>query len=303
MPFQTPLYVKTGRIDFAPPGPAFKEKEDYSPPAANRLALESNYVFKEPGVIKKLIQGLAIGVAFPLPGLSIGTLILLLGFYREFVDDLARIRLKPYLPHLAGCAAGFAGGIYVIGYLLEHYLELLSAFLLGMLAASTYAVLSRQEKLRPAPLPLGLAILGFLFAWFFIGEPSAGMTLLPAGSYLHFFAGGAVASATMLLPGVSGSAALMIMNIYDDVVIAVNQWQWLNLAFFAAGGLAGLFILARLLSALFGRYSEAVSFLLAGLILGSTRVLLPAQLTPAGAALTLAGALLVVYLSLPRRQK
>jgi putative membrane protein len=246
-------------------------------------------------VIRKFIQGIAIGVAFVLPGLSAGTVILLLGFYRKFLEDLSRVNLQPYLLHILGGAVGVLAGVRVIGYLMERATDLLMAFLLGALVASIRIVLAYNGKIKAAPVPLILSAAGFAITWFIVCEPSSGMTVLPPGSLFHFFLGGTVASATMLLPGVSGSSALIIMNLYDDVIIAVNQWQWLKLSVFTAGLMTGLFGLARLLSALYRRYSTAVSFLLSGLILGSTRALLPLPVKPGVAAAVLAGALLVIY--------
>ncbi len=244
---------------------------------------------------RKFMQGIAIGIAFVLPGFSAGTVILLLGFYRKFLEDLSRVNLLPYLPQLLGGAVGALTGVRVIGYLMERANDLLMAFLLGALVVSIRIVLSHSGKIKASPAPLLLGAIGFVTTWFIICEPSSGLTVLPPGSLFHFFLGGTVASATMLLPGVSGSSTLIVMNLYDDIVIAVNHWQWINLSVFTAGFLTGLFGLARLLSALYRRYSAAISFLLAGLILGSTRVLLPAQVTPGVVIAAMAGALLVIY--------
>lgn len=248
---------------------------------------------------RKFLQGVAIGVAFVLPGISAGTVILLLGFYRKFLDDLSRVNLQPYLIHILGGAVGALAGVRVIGYLMDrddtHIL--LMAFLLGALVASIRIILAHSGKIIFAPLPLLIGAAALFITWFILCEPSPSLTVLPPSSLLHFFLGGTVASATMLLPGVSGSSALLIMNLYHEVINAVYHWQWLKLSVFTAGCLVGLFSLARLLSALYRRYSNEVSFLLAGLILGSTRALLPdpAQITPAVIAAALAGALLVIY--------
>lgn len=243
----------------------------------------------------KVLQGVFIGIAFVLPGLSAGTVILILGFYRRFLDDIAAVRIRPYLPMIAGALVGSISGVYAIGFLMSRNYELVTAFLLGMLLASVQAVVNRVPALRDLPRPLIFGALGFILTWFYICEPTRTFTVFPPGGPLHFFLGGVLASATMLLPGVSGSAVLIVMNLYDDVIIAVSTWQWLRLAILGAGFAVGLFGLARLLSALYRRYQAEISFLLAGLILGSTRVLLPAApyllyIVTAGA-----GAIIVLY--------
>ncbi len=255
-------------------------------------------------MILKLLQGAFIGLALILPGLSAGTVILILGFYRQFIDDLSSLRIKPYLAMLAGAIIGALAGIYAISYLLEHYNVAVMAFLMGMLLASIPTVINCRHKtenplnisvLKKIIWPLILGAAGFIVTWYIICEPARTFTVLPPGGFLHFFLGGTLSSATMLLPGVSGSSILIIMNLYDDVIYAVSNWQWLKLGFLAAGFAVGLFGLARLLSALYRRYQTAVSFLLAGMILGSTRILLPAQFSFTFFIFAAIGAALVLY--------
>lgn len=255
-------------------------------------------------MVLDFFKGTFIGVALILPGLSAGTVILILGFYRRFLDDLSSLRFKPYLAMLAGALTGTIAGVYLISYLLEHFNTAIMAFLLGMLLASVPTVLNCRHKpllffsaigFKKMIWPVIISAAGFYLTWFIICEPTHTFTVLPPGGYLHFFIGGTLSSATMLLPGVSGSSILIIMNLYDDVINAVSSWQWIRLAFLAAGFVVGLFGLARLLSALYRRYQLAITFLLAGLILGSTRVLLPPAFSFTFLICTAAGAVAVLY--------
>lgn len=248
-------------------------------------------------MVIEILKGIFIGIALVLPGLSAGTVILILGFYYRFLDDLASLRLKAYLPLFAGTATGVLVSVYLVGFLLEHFNNLITAFILGMLLASIPAVIHFKRGSPLKPLPLLLAAAGFYISWFIICEPSQTFTVLPPGGYFHFFLGGTLASATMLLPGISGSAVLIILNLYDDVIMAVSQWQWIRLFFLGCGFLVGLFGLARLLSAFYRRYRTAISFLLGGLILGSTRALLPVSFSFSCIFWAAAGALLILWLT------
>lgn len=246
------------------------------------------------------LQGIAIGIAFILPGLSAGTVILILGFYKQFIDDLSRFRLRPYLPRLLGAAAGALAGARVIGYLLEQHHDLLLALLLGMVLASVRVILMHEGKIiKPRLYSLLPGLAACALAWFLFSSPTPGWTALPAGSNHHFFAAGAVAAAAMILPGISGSSALVMMNLYDEMILAVNYWEWSKLAVFSAGGLVGIFVLARLLAALYRRYHEIVSYTLAGLLLGATRSLLPSTISLTVGIAALAGAAAVLLLSSP----
>lgn len=229
-------------------------------------------------MITKLVEGILIGVALVLPGLSAGTIILILGFYRNLIDDLAAFTIRPYYLHLAGAVLGTLATVYAVSYLFQNHNRLITGFIFGLLIASVPTVLGTQKKYFLRPLPLLLGASGFYISWFLVCSPTQTFTVLPPGGLFHFFLGGTLASATMLLPGVSGSAVLVIVNLYDDVIAAVRYWQWLKLFFLSAGFLVGLFGLARLLSALYRRYQVEISFLLAGLIAGSTRALLPVEI-------------------------
>jgi len=251
-------------------------------------------------LIVQFFQGVAIGIALILPGLSAGTVILILGFYKQFIDDLSSFHLRPYLPHLCGAAAGALTGVKVVGLLLVNHRDLLLAFLLGMVIASVRVILVRNgQVIRPRPWTLILGPAAFAAAWFVFGNPAPGWTALPAGSHQHFFIAGALAAATMILPGISGSSTLVMMNLYDDMIVAVNQWEWLKLAVFSTGGLLGIFVLARLLAALYRRYHDAVSLTLAGLILGATRSLLPTAFSTGVLLTALAGGAMVLLLGSP----
>ena len=226
-------------------------------------------------VIIQLLKGAFIGLALVLPGLSAGTVILILGFYRQFLEDISTLNFKPYLVLAGGIAAGGLFGVFTISYLLEHFSVVITSFLLGMLLASVPVVINSRLNHPPLLRSVILGLAGFLFTWFYLCEPARTFTILPPGGFFHFFIGGTLASANMLLPGVSGSAVLIILNLYEDVILAISTWQWLKMAFFTGGFFVGFLILARLISALYRRYSTEISFLLAGMIIGSTRALLP----------------------------
>jgi len=256
-------------------------------------------------MVNEVIKGMFIGIALILPGLSAGTVIIILGFYRRFLEDLAGLHIKPYLLMLIGAAVGVLAGVFFINFLLDHYYTAIMAFILGMLIASiplvvscnNYKTLRSIYFIRIIIWPVLLGVIGFYITWFIICEPARTFTVIPPGGHLHFFIGGTLSSATMVLPGVSGSSILIIMNLYDDVIRAISTFQWKNLGFLVAGFSLGLIGFARLLSALYRRYQKAISFLLAGLILGSTRALLPVSFGFTFFAFFILGATAVFYLA------
>jgi putative membrane protein len=111
------------------------------------------------------------------------------------------------------------------------------------------------------------------------------------------FTGGALSSAVMLIPGVPGSAVLIAMGIYDDMFFLVDALDLPSLFIFGIGGALGIFLLARLLEKYYARHQDFLSFLFAGLLLGSARTLLPQVINSGVVVALLVGALLVWYVS------
>lgn len=229
------------------------------------------------GLMRKVIQGIGLGLTLILPGMSGGTFLIIFGFYHKFIADLARIQLRPYLPFFIGTAIGIIIGAQTIGFLLTAVPNLLVSFLLGALLASVRLVFPFRPQLTTGRLlALASSLLG---AWLLASKPLAEAGPVAEETLMLYLAGGALSSATMLLPGVSGSALLVVIGLYDNVITALNQRQLLNLFVLACGWGIGLFSFAHIISSLYRRHFQTVSFVLAGLIIGSSRSLLPATLT------------------------
>lgn len=219
------------------------------------------------------LKGLVLGIIVVLPGMSGGTLLLILGMYKKLLADLSHLRLLPYLPFVIGAA----GGIYISGmtmnYLFMSYRNLVSALLLGSVLASIRAVLGG----RPSPngLRILLGLLGVAVGCLMAGEPIGLVRGAAETGPLLLIFGGAVASATMLVPGIPGSSVLIVLGIYDNILRYLAELDFLRLGIFALGSLVGIFALAHLLDKLYTRYRLAIGWFFSGLIVGSARMLLP----------------------------
>ena len=86
---------------------------------------------------------------------------------------------------------------------------------------------------------------------------------------------GALASAAMILPGISGAYILVMLGKYETVLSAVNQRDFITLILIAAGAAIGLVTFAQILSWFFKRYHDYTVAVLIGLLLGSLRKVWP----------------------------
>jgi putative membrane protein len=230
------------------------------------------------GVIKNqtlpLIKGIILGMGIIVPGLSGGTIMMAFGMYEKMLEDLLKFHITPYITIGFGALIGVFTGSFVFSYLFEFHRNPTSAFILGCLLMSIPFILKRSKGY--AKTDVSLLVIGGILSFILMGMP----TLLEGGTLSggQTFLAGFISSSTMMIPGVSGSAVLIILGIYEEMLLIINELQLLNLAIFMVGATAGLFILAKVLKAIFAKYESKILFFFSGLILGSSRILFPSEL-------------------------
>lgn len=214
-----------------------------------------------------------MGLIIVFPGMSGGTVLIILGIYEKIIYDISKLRLRQHWPLVTGALVGiFAGGM-IMAYLFTFYRNMTAAFLLGLLLASIKAVL----KGLPGPNAMRkiIVVLGFAAGFLMAVEPLDLLDKSRNVNALLLIVGGAISSATMLIPGVPGSSVLIAMGIYDDVLFYLRELQLFPLAVFIIGCLLGIMLLSKMLAQIYDKHHITISYFFAGLIAGSSRVLFP----------------------------
>ena len=271
-----------------------------------------------------IFRGAAVGVANVIPGVSGGTMLLVLGVYERVIRAIRNIRVSTltsvfrgkqalgealrdvdalFLGTLAcGALLAVIASAKVIVHLLQRQHDPTYGFFFGLVLASV-AVPWRMIRRRGVGVALsaliGVAcVVGLTFAM--SGEQrlasarqkaaiKASKTTGPTAAQraksssvrgnnlkvVAFAAAGAIAIAAMILPGISGSFMLLVMGIYFDVLMAVNQRNIALLGVFALGCLVGLLAFTRLLNFLLQRFHDQTMGFLLGLVFGSLWALWP----------------------------
>ncbi len=243
-------------------------------------------------LLRNVMRGLLLGFVIVMPGMSGGTALVILGLYGKIISDLSRLKIIPHLPLIIGLFFGIYLGGVAFARLLIFYRDVTAAFFLGVILVSVRVII----KGRPAFNPYNMVALlgGFVAGYFMAGEPLGIVERATADPFL-LFSGGAISSAAMLIPGVPGSAVLIVMGIYDDMLFLVNNLVVFPLAIFACGGFVGIVILARIMAKYYEQHQDFLSFLFAGLIGGSLRILLPQTINISVVIALFVGGLLVWY--------
>lgn len=239
-------------------------------------------------------HGLLMGSADVIPGVSGGTVALVLGIYerliasihavasglvafarRDTAAGIAHLRRADFgliVPLAGGILAALAVGSIVLPPLIEEQPVVTSAVFFGLIAGAL-PIPWRRIGARDGRHPL-LAVAGGVLAFALAG-------LAPASvedpSLPLVFAAAAVAICAMILPGVSGAYLLLVMGMYEVTLEAAGRLDLLYVAVFAAGAATGLAAFSKLLAWLLDQRHDATMAVLVGLMAGSLRRLWPWQ--------------------------
>ena len=240
--------------------------------------------------IANFFKGLGVGSANVIPGVSGGTIALITGIFERLINalkscNITAIKLffsgkfKEFAQHidlwfLVSVGSGVLVAILSIARLFEflfaEYPIYLWSFFFGMILVSIYYVGITIEKFNWKVLVsfvIGTAI-ALLIAF---GTPAK-----ENSNFIYLMICGAVATCSMILPGLSGSFVLVLMGNYQLIMIdAVNDLNLKILLPVVVGGVVGLLAFSHLLSWIFKNYRDITIAVLTGFILGSMPIIWP----------------------------
>lgn len=205
-------------------------------------------------MIKQILKGVVIGIANIIPGVSGGTMAVSMGIYDKMIHCVNNI-FKEFkksvlflLPIFIGAGLGIVGLTFLIGYMLEQFPIQTNLLFIGLILGGlpTIAKKVKGKAIRPAYLVAFLFFFAFVIGMAAIGEHDGSSRALTVDilSTVKLFGVGIVASATMIIPGVSGSMVLMLLGYYNPIIDTINVFMKGVLAFDMDAVLYGIGILA-----------------------------------------------------------
>lgn len=246
--------------------------------------------------VADIARGAAIGAAELVPGVSGGTIALILGIYEKALaqgDLLLRSPKKVDWRFLISVGVGMLGAVFLLSkplhFFVVHYPQLANALFFGMVAASLRVPISMAERRHLIP---GLIAAAIVFL-----SIGASAQINPSGAAI--FCAAMVAICVLVLPGVSGSFILLALGLYEPVIGAVAHRDFITLGIFAAGALCGIVLFVRALNWALAHHRDLTLWIMAGLMLGSLRALWP-ELSLASVGMILLGVVVVSALTRTR---
>lgn len=247
-----------------------------------------------------LLKGFLMGSADIVPGVSGGTMALIVGIYKrlidaiksfgfdfvkklgtfEFRDALRVVHWKFMVMLLSGILAAvffFTRVVPLQVYMFTHP-ELIFGLFFGLILGSIYILIKALDSF------------GWMHGFFLLAGAALGfwiVTMVPADtseSALYVFFSGSLAICAMILPGISGSYILLILRKYDYILTQIGRLGTIEttegllaLAPFVLGAAVGLALFSRLLSWLLDNYYALTLAVLIGFLIGSLYVIWPWQ--------------------------
>lgn len=230
------------------------------------------------------VTGVFMGTANLIPGVSGGTMVLCMGLYEDFIEavaDVTALRLRParlaFLAILLG-AAGLA--IVFLASLILYLLFIAPSFMFALFIGLTLGgVPTLLKMIGRVNLSCGVAIFAGLAVMAVVAFTTQAADM-PRNIVMDFFSG-IIGTMAMVLPGISGSYMLLVLNQYDRVIGAVDdlrQMNWSALRIVIPVGMGvvvGMIGIANALRYLLRRYEKITLGFLMGLLLGSVLGLWP----------------------------
>lgn len=239
-------------------------------------------------LIKNFVAGMLMGLANIIPGVSGGTAALVMGIYDKLIHSINEIPkdipvslfkldfqgLKSRINKIDITFLGplFIGSVLAVitiarglGFLLDTYPAIVYSLFFGLISGSIFVIYKYIDTIDI--LTILSAILGIVVI---------SMILMIQGvSDLHhpvmIFFGGMFSIVSMILPGISGSYILIILDQYEYMVEALYTLDLIVITIFMVGGLVGLFGLAKIMDYLLKKGRSVTIAFLFGLMLGALR--------------------------------
>ena len=273
--------------------------------------------------LEHIIIGIIIGISNIVPGVSAGTMFVILGIFKKLIDQvgLCLDEVKTMVKNITKFKEK-NGGIRAVGIMFKNIFMSQKTFLIpiaiGMIfaiyfVAKLFSILNPEQILYRNYIFLGLVlggipalfkelkkgtditnikkrkisiyifmIIGFamMFVLYLlkvngIGLRKIGYEELSITMALPLFLVGAVAAASMVIPGISGSMVVLILGYYELMTVSISKLNMIFIIPFAIGILVGIMAILKLIKYLLDKHYTRTYSCIVGFVIGSLLMVFP----------------------------
>jgi len=249
--------------------------------------------------VETYIKGISMGLADLVPGVSGGTIALILGIYERLILAIKSIDLKFILyafqgifnrdyikkakqnflsvdlvfllPLAGGIATAIFGASRIMVFFRYNYPAFINSFFFGLILISAVLVYFRIEESNLRTFLSGIFGFTFSFLYVYVFLFTGVGDVFSTHSLPMVFFSGFLAICAMILPGISGAFILIFLGQYDYMLNALQSisQKWPVVLVFLMGAGVSLLTFSRILSFMLKKYHPETLFFLTGLMIGA----------------------------------
>ena len=241
--------------------------------------------------VVNVLKGIVIGVANAIPGVSGGTMMVIMKVFDRLLGAVSfnLKKLKENFWFLLTIVIGMGIGVIlsskVLSICFEQFYVQTQFFFMGVVLGSLpmiYKEATKEKKLAPVhliPFAIGVAvIIGVSLISSSMGANTV-RTTLDVSTFIYLVIVSIIAAAAMIMPGLSGSLVLLILGGYQTAIQAVDEMNIPILIPIAIGVIIGIVACAKLITLCLKKWQRGTYSVILGLIFGSFYAIFPREST------------------------
>lgn len=228
-----------------------------------------------------MYKGLLIGATMLIPGVSGGSMAIILGIYDRLVAAVSSFtkNIKENLLLLLLFTLSAGAGMFLLAkpilVLWEMYPKAMGFFFMGAVAGGVPAIYKEAKVEKIKWRYAAYVLIGFLIAAVMTLPGINAVTTNGQSSALYLFIAGIIAAVALVLPGISVSFLLLFMGLYNELMRAVSEMDVSFLLPLGLGILLGVVLVTRVLETAMKRYPKITYLLILGFVAGSLLEVFP----------------------------
>ena len=234
--------------------------------------------------IVNFLKGIAISISQIVPGVSGGTIAIVLGIYDKLIHAINTIikDFKNQGKFLVQVGLGIVVGMFLFSSLINNLIDKfpiqIGYLFIGIILGGAPLMFKKATVKGFTKKSLIFLVMGVIIALLLSGDgedKSDIIRTLTVSNFIWLFVGGIVFAISLILPGISGSFMLLILGLYETFTTAISEFNILILLPIGIGALIGTLATARIIEYLLKKFPEGTYMMIFGFVLASVTGVFP----------------------------
>ena len=236
------------------------------------------------GNIVTVIKGVVIGLATLVPGVSGGTMAIILGVYDDLIHSISSFfkdwkKNSLFLVQIGiGAVIGMGAFSKIIEQALVKYENPMIYLFLGIICGGIPVLYKKSLSSERKKSDLMFLGIGFIIVFIMTLQPSAVFTLATntgVKSTIFLVIAGFIIAVALILPGISTSFMLLTLGLYSITLEAINTFNLAYLVPIGIGAVIGTLSTTKAIENLLEKYPSKTYLLILGFVIGSLLEVFP----------------------------